>query len=108
MKLKKVNFTEIDFEFLIDHKIISAGETHLQGSFFFGGGECFNEATGERYFTHKYLSKIYTEKLDAIKKSDPDFDITLQVGSGERVGFFQQLNHDKSTDISVSFHRTKD
>jgi len=105
LKLKKANFTEIDFEFLIDHKLISAGETHLQGTFFFGAGECFNEVTGERYYTHEYLSKNYTEKPDVKEKSDPTYDITLQVGSGERVVFFQQLNHDKSTNISVGLRR---
>jgi hypothetical protein len=98
LKLKNVNYTEIDFEFLLEGNIVSKGQTHLQGLFYLGAGEAF-DSEGTIYITRRYLSKGYTEKSDSI------FSLTLQVETGERAGFFQRLNNDKTTDIFVALRR---
>ncbi len=56
LKLKRENYTDIEYELLIDNKSVKSGKVILPGSFVFGI-ETNEDETGEMFPTTQYLEK---------------------------------------------------
>jgi len=80
LKLKRVNYTEIDFELRIDDQVKRTGQAMLFGTYFFGS-ECGPDENGKEYCSNQYFSTGY------FNHSDCYIRLTVEIRTGTRVSF---------------------
>jgi len=87
LNLKRVNYTDIEFEFKMNGQTIKTGRAILPG-YYILGAECGPDENGVGYCSNQYFSKEH------FKKSDCTVRLTVEIKSGKRVSFGDYCSND--------------
>ena len=87
LNLKRVNYTDIEFEFIMNGQTLKTGRAILSG-YYILGAECGPDENGVEYCSNQYFSKEY------FNKSDCQVRLTVQIKSGKRVSFEDYCSKD--------------
>ena len=87
LNLKRVNYTDVEFEFKMNGQAIKIGRAILSG-YYILGAECGPDENGVGYCSNQYFSK------DHFNKSDCTVRLTVEIKSGKRVSFENYCSKD--------------
>jgi len=87
LNLKRVNYTDIEFEFKMNGQAIKTGRAILSGYYTYGA-ECGPDEYGVEYCSNQYFSKEHFQNSDCTVR------LTVEINSGKRVSFEDYCSKD--------------
>ena len=87
LNLKRINYTDIEFEFKMNGQTIKSGRTILPG-YYILGAECGPDENGVGYCSNQYFSKEHFNKPDCTVR------LTVEIKSRKRVSFGDYCSKD--------------